>query len=431
MLVIRGGVVLDQQGRRSADVLIDGGRIVAVGQDLGGAGVAVLDAGGAIVCAGFVDLHTHLRQPGMEEAETVQTGSRAAALGGYTAVVAMPNTDPCTDQVDIVEQVRRWGRDAGLVEVHPAAAITAGRLGQHLCDLADLYRNGVRIFTDDGNEVADAAMMRAALTAAAQLPGAVIAQHAECASLVAGGHLNEGRWSQHLGLPGRPAVAEEITVGRDLALVRELSAGGGPGARYHVLHASVAATVALVAAARAEGLAVSVEVTPQHLTLTDACCSGGDPRYKVNPPLRGEGELMALRQALRDGAIDAIATDHAPHPAAAKTGSFEAASPGMLGLETALGVVLGPAAIPLEAAIAALTWKPAAIAGLTDQGRPIAPGEPANLCVFHPDLRWRVDRTQLASKATNTPFADWELTGKVRHTVLAGVPTVMNGAAQR
>ncbi|MFN0027887.1 MAG: dihydroorotase [Acidimicrobiales bacterium] len=452
MLLIRGGVVLDQQGRRLADVLIDGAHIVAVGADVGAAvragpgpgrsDVTELDAGGAVVCAGFVDLHTHLRQPGMEEAETVQSGSRAAALGGYTAVVAMPNTDPCTDQIEIVEQVRAWGRDAALVAVHPAAAITIGRSGERLSDLAGLYRHGVRMFTDDGNEVADAAVMRAALQAAARLPGAVIAQHAECAALVSGGHLNEGPWSRELGLAGRPAVAEEITVARDLALVRALSIPDGgdgpdPGAtppgrvRYHVLHASLAATVALVAAARAAGLAVSVEVTPQHLTLTDACCSGGDPRYKVNPPLRGEGELMALRQALQDGLIDAIATDHAPHPASAKTGSFEAASPGMLGLETALGVILGPAAISLEAAIAALTWKPATIAGLTDQGRPIAPGEPANLCVFHPDQRWTVEPAALASKAKNTPFAGWELTGKVRHTVLAGSPTVIDGQTQR
>ncbi len=428
--------MLDQQGSRPADVLIDGGLIIAVGEGLARRGVTELDAEEAVVCAGFVDLHTHLRQPGLEEAETVETGSRAAALGGYTALVAMPNTDPCTDQVEIVEQVRRWGREAGLVEVHPSAAITVGRRGEHLCDLAALYRHGVRVFTDDGNEVADAAVMRAALRAAAQLPGAVIAQHAECAALVSGGHLNEGRWSAELRLRGRPAVAEEITVARDLALVREMagqreSGSGAGGVRYHVLHASVAATVALIAAARADGLPVSVEVTPQHLTLTDACCSGGDPQYKVNPPLRGEHELLALRQALREGTIDAIATDHAPHPDAAKTGSFEAASPGMLGLETALGVVLGPAAIPLEIAVAALTWRPAAIAGLADQGRPIAPGEPANLCVFDPGHRWTVDRRKMASKATNTPFADWELTGKVRHTVLGGSATVLNGKAQR
>ncbi len=429
MLVIRGGEVIDQTGRRRADVLLDGERIVAVGK-LGGQtphGATVLDADGALVCPGFVDLHTHLRQPGQEEAETVETGSRAGALGGYTALVAMPNTEPTTDTIEVVRQVRRWGLDAGLVHVHPAAAITVGRAGVELSDLVALYADGVRIFTDDGNEVADAAVMRAALELAARLPGAVIAQHAECAALVRHGHLNEGPVSKALGLGGRPAVAEEITVARDLALLRLV----GGGARYHVLHASVAATVELVRHAKAQGWAVTMEVTPQHLTLTDAHCSGADPTYKVNPPLRSEADLAALRGALRDGVVDAVATDHAPHPPAAKARPFASAPPGMLGLETALGVVLGPAAISLERAIAALSWVPAAIAGLADHGGPVAAGGHANLCVFDPAKLWSVDASALSSKSHNTPFAGWKLTGKVRHTVLAGRPTVIDEVAQR
>jgi dihydroorotase len=431
VLLIRGGEVLDQSGRRTADVVVDGDRIVATGPglDVGSstAAATVLDAGGCIVCPGFVDLHTHLRQPGHEEAETVETGSRAAALGGYTALVAMPNTEPATDCVEVVEQVRRWATRAGLADVHPAAAITTGRAGRELADLVTLYEHGVRIFTDDGSEVADAALMRAALTVARDLPGAVIAQHAECAALVAGGHLDEGPFSRTLGLGGRPAAAEEITVARDLALVRLV----GGGVRYHVLHASVGVTVELIRRARADGLAVSVEVTPQHLTLSDACCSSADPSFKVNPPLRNQAEGEALRRALRAGEIDAIATDHAPHPPAAKARPFADAPPGMLGLETALGVVLGPAGIPLEVAVATMSWQPAAIAGLAGHGRPIAAGEAANLCVFEPARRWTVDPASLASRARNTPFGGCALTGKVRHTVLRGTPTVLDGVAQR
>jgi len=428
VLLIRGGEVVDQQGRRRADVAIDGERIVAVGAGLDvPAGATVLDASGAVVCPGFVDLHSHLRQPGQEEAETVQTGSRAGALGGFTALVAMPNTTPATDCLEVVRQVRRWGAEAGLVDVHPSAAITVGRAGERLADLAALYADGVRVFTDDGNEVADAALMRLALETARTLPGAVIAQHAECAALVADGHLNEGAVSRHLGLGGRPGAAEEITVARDLALVRLV----GGRVRYHVLHASVAATVELVRRAKAEGLAVTMEVTPQHLTLTDACCSGADPTFKVNPPLRGDDDLEALRAALRDGVVDAVATDHAPHAPATKARSFDAAPPGMLGLETALAVVTGPAGIPLERAVAALSWEPARIAGLADQGRPVAVGERANLCVFDPSRTWEVDPDRLASKSRNTPFARWSLTGKVRHTVLRGRPTVIDEVAQR
>jgi dihydroorotase len=430
VLVIRGGDVVDAAGRRRADVAVDAGTIVAVGTGLDvPTGATVLDAGGCVTCPGFVDLHTHLRQPGGEEAETVETGTRGAALGGYTAVVAMPNTVPAIDNVEVVGDVVRWAEEAGLCEVASSAAITVGRAGERLVDFVALHRAGVRVFTDDGNEVADAGLMRAALEATRTLPGAVVAQHAECAALVRDGHLHEGEVSRALGLAGRPGAAEEITVCRDLALARLT------GGRLHVLHASCGATAALVAAARADGVAVTMEVSPQHLTLTDACCAGGDPTFKVNPPLRPPADVEAMRAALASGVADAIATDHAPHAPGTKARPFAEAPPGMLGLETALAVVLTelvePGLVPLEAVLAALSWRPARIAGLVGQGRPVAPGEPANLCVFDPARRWTVEGAAMASRSRNTPFEGRELRGRARHTIFRGAAVVIDETAQR
>ena len=271
--------------------------------------------------------------------------------------------------------------------------------------------------------------MRSAFEATAPLPGAVLGQHSECQALVAGGHLHEGPVSARLGLRGRPGVAEEITVARDLALLR------ATGGRLHVLHASCARTVELVAAARAEGLAVTMEVTPQHLTLTDEACASGDATFKVNPPLRSRADVDALRRGVADGVVDAIATDHAPHPPAAKAAPFAEAPPGMLGLETALGVVLtdlvGPGLLDITRAIALLSWRPAAIASLADHGRPVAAGEPANLVVIDPQRRWTVDPAGLASRARNTPFAGRHLVGRARHTLLAGEVVVAAETARR
>ncbi|MPY94584.1 MAG: amidohydrolase family protein [Acidimicrobiia bacterium] len=430
-LAVRGGTVIDETGARRADVLVVDGLVAEVAPAVSAEGARELDATGCWVCPGLVDLHVHLRQPGAEHAETVATGSRAAALGGFTAVVAMANTLPPLDTVAAVRQVRAWGREAGLCDVHPAAAITVGRAGERLVDFAALHAAGVRLFTDDGDEVADAAVMRAAFEATAPLDGAVLGQHSECATLVAGGHLHEGDVSDALGLRGRPAEAEEVTVARDLALARLT------GGRLHVLHASAARTVDLVRRARAEGVAVTMEVTPQHLTLTQQACAGGDPTFKVNPPLRDAADLAALRAGLADGTVDAIATDHAPHPPAAKARPFADAPPGMLGLETALAVVLtdlvAPGVVDLPTALRALSWRPARIAGLraAGHGRPVAPGEPANLCVVDPGEAWVVDGAALASRSRNTPFAGRRLEGRARHTVQGGEAVVVGGEAQR
>jgi dihydroorotase len=425
-LVVKGGRVLDASGERDADVLIRAGRVVEVGEHL--RGDEVLDAGGCLVTPGLVDLHVHLREPGMEDAETIETGTRAAALGGYTAVVAMPNTTPSLDDPAVVSAVLAAGARASCV-VASSGCITKGRLGSELAPMGELHALGVRMFTDDGSCVASAAVMRRALEYSRSLPGAVISQHAEDPALVGDGAMHEGEWSSRLGIPGRTAAAEEIIVARDLILLALT------GARLHFQHVSTAGTVELVRAAKARGLAVTAEAAPHHFTLTDACCASFDPVFKVNPPLRSDADLAAIKAGLADGTIDAIATDHAPHPVEAKERPFEEAPSGMLGLETAFALVwdelVGTGVLSPVEALAACSWKPAAIAGLDGQGSPIAPGAPANLCVFDPAHRWRVDADRLASKARNTPFAGRTLTGKVRHTVLRGTPVVKDGEACR
>jgi dihydroorotase len=325
-----------------------------------------------------------------------------------------------------VQSVIERARTAGLCEVLPAGCITVGRRGEELAPLGELHDLGVRVFTDDGDCVADAAVMRAAFEYASSLPGAVLAQHAEDPALVRNGHMHEGAWSSRLGIPGRPAIAESTIVARDLQLAEQT------GGRYHVLHLSCAASAALVRAAKAAGVRVTAECTPQHLVLTDESCAGFDPVFKMNPPLREQADVDALRAAVADGTIDAIATDHAPHAPETKDVPFEDAPPGMLGVETALAVVhttlvLG-GVLPLGAAFGALSWRPAAIAGLDDRhGGPVAPGRPAHLCVFDPGHAWVVDGRALASRSRNTPWEGWKLTGKVRHTIYGGDPTVRDG----
>jgi dihydroorotase len=423
-LLLRGGTVVDETGERRADVLIDDGRIAAVGADLGN-GHRVLDAGGCLVAPGLVDLHVHLREPGREESESVETGSRAAALGGFTAVVAMPNTEPAIDSAGVVREVLELGRRAGLCDVRPAGAITVGREGQLLAPMAEMAALGVRVFTDDGRGVQDSRLMRRALEYAAGL-GVLLAQHCEDESLSAGGHMHEGAWSSRLGIPGAPAEAEDLMVQRDVALARLT------GGRVHFQHLSSAGAVALVRAAKAEGLAVTAEVTPHHLTLTDECCAGYDPVFKVNPPLRTAADVAALRDAVADGTVDAIATDHAPHAQELKEGAFDEAPPGMIGLETALGIGLTELGLPPRALLALLSWQPAAVAGLGDEhGGPIAEGRPANLCVVDPTASWVVEPARSASRSRNTPFAGRTLTGRVRHTILRGDPVVVDGEPQR
>jgi dihydroorotase len=425
--LVRGGRLLDETGERAGDLLIDGTVIVDVGEHLdAGKGTTVLDASGCVVTPGLVDLQVHFREPGREEAENVESGARAAALGGCTAVICMPNTEPPLDDAAVVEAVLERGRRSAC-DVQVAGCITRGRQGRELAPFGELYDLGVRVFTDDGDCVADARVMRRAFEYASALPGAVIAQHAEDPALVAGGHMHEGVWSSKLGIPGRPAEAESSIVARDLALAKLT------GGRYHVLHLSAAASAALVRAAKAEGVRVTAECTPQHVVLTDAACESYDPVFKMNPPLREQHDVDALRAALADGTIDAIATDHAPHAPETKDVPFEEAPPGMLGVETALAVVhttlVGEGVLTLAQAFAAMSWKPARVSGLDARGHGglLESGRPANLCVFDPSAKWTVDAHRLASRSRNSPWSGWELTGKVRHTVLRGTPTVRDG----
>jgi dihydroorotase len=421
-LVLKGGEVIDATGRRRADVVIGDGMVAAVGTGLD-ADVA-LDAGGCVVAPGLVDLHTHLRQPGREEAETIESGSRAAALGGYTAVVAMPNTEPAIDDAGAVREVQELARRA-LCDVEVAGAISVGRAGERLTPMAEMAGLGVRLFTDDGTGVQDTRLMRRALEYGGGL-GVTLAQHCEDAALAAGGHMHEGEWSSRLGIAGQPAEAEELMVMRDIALVRLT------GTRVHFQHLSTTGSVAMVRAARVGGLAVTAEAAPHHFTLTDACCAGFDPVFKVNPPLRTEADVAAVKAGLADGAVDAIATDHAPHSPHLKELPFDQAPPGMLGLETALGLALTELDLPLEDILALMSWRPAAIAGITDRhGGRIEPGRLANLCVVDPEAAWVVDPDRLASRARNTPYAGRKLRGQVRHTIWRGEAVVIDGEAQR
>ncbi len=424
-LLLRGGTVVDASGRRRADVAIAGDRIVAVEPHLEATGEQVLDVTGCLVTPGFVDLHTHLREPGKEEAETIETGSRAAALGGFTAVVAMPNTDPAADAVSVVQYVRAQGERAGLCEVLPSGCITVGRRGEQLAPFAELSAAGVHLFTDDGNGVQDPLLMRRALEYASTL-GIVMAQHCEVARLTEGAVMHEGACCSRLGVPGWPSLAEELMVHRDIELCRLT------GAPVHLLHLSTARSVDLVRAAKAEGLPVTAEVTPHHLALTDELLSGFDPLFKVNPPLRTSSDIAALHEGVRDGTIDAIATDHAPHTAETKELPLDQAPPGMLGLETAFGVAHGVLDVPVDQIIGLLSWQPAAIAGVADRhGGPIEVGRQANLAVIDPDVVWQVQPDQLASKSRNTPYVGRSLKGRVRHTVFRGALVVADGVAQR
>ncbi len=444
---------MDASGERVADVVVEGGVVAEVGTALSvPRGATVLDAGGCLVSPGLVDLHTHLRQPGAEDSETVETGARAAALGGFTAVVAMPNTDPPIDSAAVALEVLALGEGA-MCLVAVAGAITMGRAGQRLAPMGELASLGVRLFTDDGTGVQDVAVMRRALEYARGFD-VTLAQHCEDEALARGGHMHEGEWSSRLGVPGIPAEAEETMLSRDIALTRLT------GGRMHFLHLSTARSAALMAAAKAEGLAVTAEVTPHHLTLTHDELAGYDPVFKVNPPLRPRADVAALRVACGDGTLDAVATDHAPHAPERKDDTLDAAPPGMLGLQTALPVVLGALGAPhgngaghdrvshdggshhgapgmsSRAVLGLLSWRPARIAGLArdqggDQGGPIEAGAPANICVIDPAATWEVDPVRLASRSRNTPWAGRAMTGQVRHTLYRGEPVVVDAEAQR
>lgn len=427
MILLRGGRVVDPASGTDSvvDVRIDGEAVVETGVGLPVGDAEAIDCSGAVVAPGFVDLHVHFREPGGEDAETIETGSRAAALGGYTAVCPMPNTDPPQDDASACEWAWRRGLEVGLVDVLPVGAITAGRAGERLSAMGEMHRceARVRLFSDDGDPVPTALLMRRAMEYGRAFD-AVIVDHAEDLTLRAG-HMHEGGVSAVLGLAAIPAEAEEICIARDVALA------GLTGARLHIAHLSTARGAELVRRAKAEGLRVTCEVTPHHLALTDEAVRSYDPTFKVAPPLRSAEHTEALKAAVVDGTVDAIATDHAPHAAHTKDLPFDHAPCGMVGLETALGVVLSelvePGHIGLERAVELLSTGPARILGRADHGGPIAEGRPANLVVFDPEAAWEVEPERLASRSRNTPFAGRKLRGRVLHTMLRGRLGVRDG----
>lgn len=421
-------------GERPADVLLVDGVIAVVGPSAAAAAegldAQVLDAAGLVLLPGLVDLHTHLREPGREDAETIGTGSAAAALGGYTAVFAMPNTEPTADTAGVVEQVFRLGRDVGLVDVQPIGAVTVGRKGQRLAELAAMASSAadVTVFSDDGDCVSDPLIMRRALEYVKAFDG-VIAQHAQEPRLTEGAQLHEGEVSAALGMAGWPSVAEEAIIARDCLLTDHV------GSRLHICHLSTAGAVDLLTAAKRRGTRVTAEVTPHHLLLTDQLAVGYDPVFKVNPPLRTGSDVQALRKALADGTIDIVATDHAPHARQDKECEWDQASPGMLGLQTALSVVVATMVrtglLDWRGVARVMSETPAVIGGLAGHGRPIAAGEPANLVLVDPAARWTVRGAEFASLSGNTPFEGMELPARVVATFLRGRRTVSDGELVR
>ncbi|HUD70088.1 MAG TPA: dihydroorotase [Acidimicrobiales bacterium] len=437
-IIFKGGLVAGARAVTRADVLVADGVIAEVAPDLAAPhGAAVLDASGCVVGPGLVDLHTHVREPGDEEAETIESASRAAALGGYTAIVAMPNTEPPCDSASVVADVLARGRSASC-EVAVAGAITVGRGGRALAPMAEMAELGVTLFTDDGACVHDGDVMRRALEYTKGL-SVTCAQHCEDPVLAAGGVMHEGRWSSMLGLRGQPTLAETSIVARDLGLVALT------GASLHFLHLSAPESVRLVAAARDRGLPVTCEVAPHHLTLDDSQCVSYDPRFKVNPPLRPTALVKELIELLRAGAIDAVATDHAPHASERKDLPFDEASPGMLGLQHALGLTVealgGTETLDLLVLFDLLSRHPAAIAqlrgaderraGHSPHGGDVAVGEAANLCAIDLESPTVVTDASIVSRSKNSPYVGRTLPVTVRHTLLRGVPTVLDGAAVR
>ncbi|GAA4611049.1 dihydroorotase [Actinoallomurus liliacearum] len=423
MYLIKGARIL---GGAPADILVRDGVVAEVGSGLTAPDATVVDADGLIALPGLVDLHTHLREPGREDAETVESGTRAAAVGGYTAVHAMANTEPVADTAGVVEQVWRLGREAGHCDVHPVGAVTRGLEGERLAELGAMADSAarVRVFSDDGHCVSDAVLMRRALEYVKAFDG-VVAQHAQEPRLTEQAQMNEGEVSGRLGLAGWPAVAEEAIISRDCLLAAHV------GSRLHVCHVSTAGSVEIIRWAKSKGWRVTAEVTPHHLLLTDELAETYDPVYKVNPPLRTKADVEALREALADGTIDCVATDHAPHPAEAKETEWAPAAMGMIGLETALSVVqeamVETGLLDWAGVADRMSVRPASIGRLSGQGRPIEVGAPANLTLYDPAVRTAVDPTGFVSKSRNTPFAGLELPGRVRATFLRGRPTVLEG----
>jgi dihydroorotase len=427
--VIKGARVL---GGERADLLIRDGLLAEIGTGLSGG--EPVDADGLIALPGLVDLHTHLREPGREDAETVESGTAAAALGGFTAVHAMANTSPVADTAGVVEQVLRLGQEAGHCDVRPVGAVTAGLEGRQLAELGAMADSAarVRVFSDDGRCVSDAVLMRRALEYVKAFDG-VVAQHAQEPRLTDGAQMNEGEVSGRLGLAGWPAVAEEAVIARDCLLAAHV------GSRLHVCHVSTAGSVEIVRWAKSKGWDVTAEVTPHHLLLTDDLVESSpqgsyNPIYKVNPPLRTAEDVEALRAALADGTIDCVATDHAPHPVEDKETEWDGAAMGMIGLETALAVVqlamVETGLLDWRGVADRMSARPARIGRLSGHGRPVEAGRIANLTLYDPSARRPVDPAGFASRSRNTPYTGMTLPGRVVATFLRGRPTVLEGKLQ-
>ena len=424
-VVISGGLLSGNTGEQPVDLLVDAGMIaeIAPAGTLKGKGL-VVDASDALVLPGFVDIQVHFRTPGGEESEDISSGAAGAALGGVTACVMMPNTIPTIDSVALVNEVLAIGRTTPC-DVHTSASVTQGREGRELVNFGDLYTAGVRIFTDDGTVVDDAALMERALSATCDLPGSVISQHAEHSAMVEGGVINDGAVAKRLGLKGRPREAEAVIVERDLRLA-EATKG-----RYHVLHISTSLAADLVRSAKSSGVRVTAEVTPQHLILTEDDVERLGTSGKMNPPLRTAGDIEALRAGIFDGTIDAVATDHAPHSPASKDVSLADAPPGMLGVETMASVIwtefVDSGLMSVERFVTLLSHSPAQIAAMESQGQPIRVGGPANIAVFDPKMQWTADHGSLQSKSDNNPWIGKQLVGRVRHTICRGQLVVADG----
>ena len=422
-LLIRGGRVLDPSNGfdQEADVLLSDGRIARIGRGLSGGSAEVLNASGRLVVPGLVDIHVHLREPGQEHKETIQTGCRSAAAGGFTSLVCMPNTAPPLDRPEWVRTVIERGQAAD-ARVYPVACITVGQKGAALADLAALGEAGAVAFSDDGFPVGSEDLMRRALEASARL-GCPIAPHEEVKALTEGGHMHEGAASRALGVRGMPAEGEAGMIARDLRLLEQV------GGRLHVLHVSVARAVDLIREARRRGLPVTAEACPHHFVLTDEAVRTHGTLAKMSPPLRSAEDVAAVKAGLADGTLDAIATDHAPHAAEEKALPFDRAPFGIVGLETAVGLTLthlvAPGVLSLTDAMAKLTAIPARIVGLP--GGTLKEGASADVAVIDPDLEWTVDPAQFRSKSKNTPFAGWRLKGKAVATILGGRMTYRDG----
>ncbi len=429
-LLFRGARVVDPVSGRDevADVRVRDGLVAEVGPKLDAASEEIVDGDGLVLAPGLVDMHTHLREPGFEHKETVESGTRAAAAGGYTAVAPMANTEPVADDASVIAEVRAAAARAGLADVFPVGAITKGLEGEALAEIGEMAAEGVRLFSDDGRCVPTARTIRNALTYARAFDEVVIAEHCEDASLSVAQQMHEGITSSSLGLTGQPSAAEDAIVFRDIEMARLT------GGRLHLCHLSSGRSVELVRRAKRDGVRVTAEVTPHHLVFTDEDLGTYDANLKVNPPLRSTEDREALRAGVADGTIDVVATDHAPHAVEEKEAEFDRAPPGTIGLETALAVVLTelvePRLLGLDRALGLLSSRPARILGARGHGGPIEPGSPANLVLFDPAERWTVE-PPFASKSRNCAFLGRTLLGRVRYTVLHGELTVAEGKATR